>query len=418
MVTLRQKKRDEILSKMQDNSMMILHSNYQAHLTCDEFHPFKVNNNFYYLTGLEEENIILVLVKLGSSTMTKLFIDENDPVKVKWVGAKYYPEEASKISGIPVSDISFMPSFSAFVCDIVQPNRYSESIVDKIYLDLEMRNIPLYNTFALDYAKLLQKDYPSVQILNAYPLMIESRMIKDNLEIDKIKESVATTNRAIKNVMKHAKELNNESEALAYHQFVLISEDKRNSFDSIIASGKNAVTLHYSSNNSPIEKDGLLLMDVGSSTCNYASDITRTIPVSGKFSQRQKEVYEAVLDVNKACIKYAHAGLSWKDLNLYANDLLAQKLMDLGLAKDKSELRKYYFHSIGHSLGLDTHDPDIRSKGLLSGMVITIEPGLYIPEEGIGVRIEDDILITDGESIVLSKDIMKEVDEIESFMAK
>ena len=417
MVSLRQNKRDEILSRMEDNSMMILHSNYQTFLTCDEFYPFKVNNNFYYLTGLEEDNIILVLAKLGETRISKLFIQENDPVSVKWVGAKYYPKEASEISGIDEANISFLPSFENFVNDIVQPNRYSEHMVDKIYLDLEQRNLPLYRTFALDYAKKLQDDYPSIQIKNAYPIIIESRMIKDEKEIEKMCESVATTNRAILNVMKNASKLDNESQALAYHQFVLISEDKKNSFDSIIASGKNAVILHYRSNNSPIEKDGLLLMDVGSATDNYASDITRTFPVSGKFTDRQREIYQAVLDVNKACIKYAKAYLSWKDLNLYANDLLAQKLIDLGITKDKSELRKYYFHSIGHSLGLDTHDPDIRSKGLLPGMVITIEPGLYIPEEGIGVRIEDDILITEGESVVLSKDIIKEVDDIENFMA-
>ncbi len=417
MTDFRIKKRNEILSKMEENSMMILHSNYSAFLTCDEFYPFKVNNNFYYLTGLEEENIILVLAKLGERNIVKLFIDENDPVKVKWVGAKYYPEEASKISGIEIKDIMFNDSFSSFINDMVQPNRYSENMVQTIYLDLEVRKVPLYNTFALDYAKVLQRDYPSVKILNAYPVIIETRMIKDDFEIELMKQSISTTNRAILNVMKHARELNNESEALAYHQFVLISEDKRNSFDSIIASGKNAVTLHYSSNNSPIEKDGLLLMDVGSATHTYASDITRTFPVSGKFTPRQKDIYNAVLDVNKACIVYARKGLSWRELNEYANDMLAQKLIDLGVTKEKTELRKYYFHSIGHSLGLDTHDPDIRSKGLLPGMVITIEPGLYIPEEGIGIRIEDDILITEGESIVLSKEIIKEVDEIEAFMA-
>jgi Xaa-Pro aminopeptidase len=168
----------------------------------------------------------------------------------------------------------------------------------------------------------------------------------------------------------------------------------------------------------PIEKDSLLLMDVGCFTNNYSSDITRTIPVSGKFTTRQKEVYEVVLDCNKKCIEYAKAGMSWLELNNYAKKLLADGCKKLGLIKEDQELSKYYFHSIGHSLGLDVHDPNIASKGLLEGMVITIEPGLYIPEENIGIRIEDNIVITCDKAINLSKDIIKEVEDIEKYMNK
>ena len=157
-------------------------------------------------------------------------------------------------------------------------------------------------------------------------------------------------------------------------------------------------------------------MDVGVYTAHYASDITRTIPVSGKFTPRQREVYEVVLNCNKKCCLYAKAGMTWKELNDYAKKLLAEGLKKLGIIKEDSELSKYYFHSIGHSLGLDVHDPCFQPLGLKEGMVITIEPGLYIPEEKIGIRIEDDILITKGEAIVLSKDIVKEIDDIETMM--
>ena len=159
-------------------------------------------------------------------------------------------------------------------------------------------------------------------------------------------------------------------------------------------------------------------MDVGCYTNHYASDITRTFPVSGKFSERQKQVYEIVLDCNKKCIAYAKAGMSWKELNDYAKKILAEGCKKLGLIKEDSELIKYYFHSIGHSVGLDVHDPNLMNLGLLEGMVITIEPGLYIKEWGIGIRIEDNILITCEKAIVLSKNIIKEIKDIEAFLQK
>ncbi len=207
--------------------------------------------------------------------------------------------------------------------------------------------------------------------------------------------------------------------AEAYHSFVLHKNGKVESFGSIVAAGRNAATLHYEDNNMPIKKDSdMLLMDVGCFTNNYSSDITRTFPVSGKFTERQKAVYEVVLDCNKKCIDYAKAGITWLELNNYAKKLLAEGCKKLGLIKEDVELSKYYFHSIGHSLGLDVHDPNVASLGLLEGMVITIEPGLYIPDENIGIRIEDNIIITKEKAINLSCDIIKEVADIENYMKK
>ena len=241
-------------------------------------------------------------------------------------------------------------------------------------------------------------------------------MIKDQEEIELICQSIHTTKRAIYNVMNHTKEHDMETMAEAYHNFILTKENKQISFESIIASGKNATILHYVDNNSKIEKDSLLLMDVGCYTNHYSSDISRTFPTSGIFTARQKEIYEIVLDCNKKCIEFAKAGMSWKELNDFAKAILARGCKKLGLIKDDTELSRYYFHSIGHSLGLDVHDPSIDNIGLLEGMVITIEPGLYIEEEGIGIRIEDNIVITKEKAILLSKDIIKEVEDIEKMM--
>ena len=407
-------KRNELSKVLVNNSIAIIHSNYQTFKSADSLHEFKVNNNFYYLTGLKEDNIILVLANINNEYKEYLFIEKNDPVLVKWVGAKYEKEEASKISGI--SKILYMDQFKGFVEGIVQPSRHSTELIDTIYLDLEKRDLPLYNTFALDYAKYLQSEFPYVVIKNIYPDVIRLRMIKDEEEITEIKKSIESTKNAIYNVYKHHNELKNEAHAVAYHDFSLNYENKRTSFGTIMASGKNACILHYEENNQDIDKDVLMLMDLGSSTNGYASDISRTFPVSGKFTDRQKEVYQVVLDCNKACIEYAKDGMTWKELNDYARNFLAEGLIKLGVITNKEDVIKYYYHSIGHSLGLDVHDPNIAGLGLLEGMVITIEPGLYIEEEGIGIRIEDNIVITKDKAINLSEGIIKEVSDIEDFM--
>lgn len=408
--------RKKLVEKIEDNSIVILHSGYDKFKSADSVYDFFVNNNFYYMTGIDQAEVILVLGKLNNQYLEWLFIEQVDEVKAKWLGATLTNEEASNLSGIDVKNIFDINLFNSKVEILYQSNRYGLVEAENIYLDLEQRNIPLYNSFALEYAKKIKDKFPSIIIKNCYNQIITLRMCKNEKEVELIKESIATTKNAIYNVMTHHKELTNESIANAYHDFQIIKEGKTLSFNDIIASGHNATVLHYDDNNSDIEPNSLLLMDLGCYTKHYSSDITRTFPVSGKFTDRQKEVYEVVLNVNKKCIDYAKAGMSWKELNSYANKLLAEGCKQLGLIKEDSELVKYYFHSIGHSLGLDVHDPSHAFMGLKEGMVITIEPGLYIPEESIGIRIEDNILITKDKAILLSKDIIKEVEDIENFL--
>ncbi len=410
------KNRRNLFEKIENNTFAIFHSGYNKFKSADSVYDFFVNNNFYYLSGIDQANVIVLIGKFNGEYFEKLFIEQVDEEKARWLGATKTLEEASEISGIAQKDIIDINKFNNFISSLFQSNRYGLVEATKIYLDLEMRNIPEYNTFALEFAKYLKANYPSIIILNSYNLVVEQRMSKNEKEVELIKESIQTTKRAIYNVMSHHNELTNESIANAYHDFIIIKEKKTLSFNDIIASGHNGTILHYDDNNSDIESNSLLLMDLGCYTKHYSSDITRTFPVSGKFTPRQKEVYEVVLDVNKKCIAYAKAGMSWAELNNYANTLLCEGCIKLGLIKEKEELRKYYFHSIGHSLGLDVHDPSIASKGLVEGMVITIEPGLYIPEENIGIRIEDNIQITKGEAILLSKDVIKEVADIEKFL--
>lgn len=413
-----QSKRKELVNQIENDSVVILHSNYEVFKSADSIYDFSVNKNFYYLTGLNESNITLVLGRFDNLAYEWLFIDENDPILVKWVGAKYTKEEAANISGIDIKNIHYNSNFDSFIRNLIQPNRNVLRAVKNIYLDLEVRDIPQYNTFALEYSKEIKNKYPSIVIKNIYQNIIDLRTIKEPCEIEEIKKSIDTTKRAILNVYHHNNEITNEKIGCAYHDFVLNCDGKQKSFGTIMAGGKNACTLHYEDNNSDVSKDDLMLMDLGSSTNGYASDISRTFPIGGKFSKRQKEVYEAVLDTNKKCIKFAKAGITWNELNAYARTLLTEHLIKLGVMETKEELSEYYFHSVSHSLGLDVHDPCDYNKKLRPGMVITIEPGLYIAKEGIGIRIEDDILITETGSVCLSSDLVKEVAELEKELTR
>ncbi len=193
---------------------------------------------------------------------------------------------------------------------------------------------------------------------------------------------------------------------------------KGTSFGTISASGKHATVLHYEDNNGVIEDGTLILNDLGALSNEYAADITRTYPANGVFTDRQKQFYELVLHVNKTIITMVKPGVTFAELNAKANDLLAKGMMDLGKIKESSELKKYYYHSIGHYLGLDVHDVGINSKPLEPGVIITVEPGIYVEEEAIGIRIEDNVLVTKDGYCNLSEAIIKEVADIEHFMKK
>lgn len=408
------KNRQTFLSLLEDDSIAVLHSGFSAFKTADQTHPYIVNRNFYYLTGIKQENVILLL----SKNFEMLFIAPIDVVMSKWVGKTLTKEEVSEISGVKVENIVYLNTFENTLFTMFQSTRHNVFTTSQIYLDLELRRLPLYNSFALNLSKKIQKEFPAITIKNCYNLIVKLRTQKQPEEIELMVSSIETTNRAIQNVMIHHDELTNEALGEAYHDFVLIKEGKIKSFNNIIAAGQNATILHYEDNNQEIKDNSLLLMDVGCFTEEYSSDISRTFPVSGKFTERQKAVYEVVLNCNKKCIEYLKPGITFKEFNAFARKLLFEGCKEIGLVEKEEDLMKYYYHSIGHSLGLDVHDPAVEAEGILEGMVLTVEPGLYIEEEGIGIRIEDDVLITKDGAVVLSKDIIKEVKDIEEFMKK
>jgi Xaa-Pro aminopeptidase len=300
--------------------------------------------------------------------------------------------------------------------NVFQMSRKSFAVFSTCYLDLEVRSTKYYTNFGLETAKWLKEKFPAVLVKNAYMILISLRAIKEQVEIDKIKASLETTKSGIEALIKNAKPGLYEYELKSHFDYALSSRNKRHSFDLIAASGKNATILHYVRNDNLLKDGELVLFDLGCYTDYYASDISRTIPINGKFSPRQREVYEAVLDVNKKCIEFVKEGITFPELNAYAKDLLAKACIGLGLIKDESEVGKYYYHSVSHSLGLDVHDPAMYTEPIMAGVVLTIEPGLYIAEEGIGVRVEDNVLVTKEGRENLSQSIIKEVKDIESMM--
>lgn len=409
--------RQRYLEKVENNSLTVLFSGRELQQTCDQNYQFEVNRNFYYLTGINQPNVILVLIKAGSGVREVLFIEKNDPVMVKWVGAKLEKEEVRNISGIKA--VSYLEDFNSYIFGILNQTRKNSDTIEHLYCDLERRNLDGYSTKGLEFASELKNKYLCLDVKNAYNIIIGLRMYKTPEEVELIRASIETTKGGIEELMKNSKEGLLEYQLESYFDFhIKQNGNKKVSFTTIAASGVNATILHYTSNNTVIKNDDLILFDLGCITDNYISDITRTFPVGGKFSPRQKDIYQSVLNVNKKCIEFLKPGISWAEYNDYANKLLSEEMIKLGLIKDEKEFRKYYWHSIGHFIGLDTHDPGLHEFKLAPGMVVTCEPGIYVEEEAIGVRIEDDVLITEDGCINLSSDIIKEVDDIERFMKK
>ena len=332
----------------------------------------------------------------------------------KWVGKSIRKEEAEEIAA--VDEVKFKSQFDGDIHGMIT---MKEEI--NLYLDLERMSANREGTISHRFANEITTKYPQVRINNVYSKIGELRLKKSQEEVDKIKKAIEITKSGIEKLMSEARVGMKEYELEAYFDFnCKVKGATGLAFTTIAAAGENATTLHYVDNNCELKENDLILFDLGAEYNCYNADISRTFPVNGKFTERQKEVYNAVLRVNEEIIKLIKPGMKYKDVNEKATELIAEECIKLGLIKDKSEVRKYYYHSIGHSLGMDTHDIETPHRDIIfePGVVFTVEPGIYIAEEGIGIRIEDDILVTEDGVINLSSDIIKTVEEIENFMSK
>lgn len=401
--------RTKYLNKIKDNSLTVLTSGCVLRRSADEDFDFEIDKNFYYLTGINQAEVFYILLKKNNEVKEMLFIEENDPIKIKWVGAKLYPEEAYELSGI--KDIKFTKEYESVLQELINE-------VDDVYLNFEVSKSHRFNSNYV-FSTRLKKKYSEKNYIDNNDIIVSLRSVKEKEEVEKIKESIAVTKLGIEELMRQSKAGIYEYQLESFFDFVVKNNGQRiTSFKTIAASGINATILHYVDNNKILENDELILFDLGCETDLYISDISRTFPVNGKFTERQKEVYNEVLNVNKECIKFLKPGVTRLEYNNYAKKLLAEACKRLKLIEKDEELTKYYFHGIGHSIGLDTHDPCAYDPEFKEGMMLTVEPGLYIPEEKIGIRIEDDVILTKDGCINLSADIIKEVKDIEEFFAK
>ncbi|WHY89567.1 aminopeptidase P family protein [Neobacillus cucumis] len=407
------KNRNHLYEKLEDRSLLVLFAGKAPQKSADEDYRFIPNRNFLYLTGIDEPNIIFFAHKTNDVIQEYLFIEKSDPLWEKWIGKTITKEEAAKVSGI--SNIQFIEQFESFLSRTLLTN-----VLSNIYLDLERRELDKITTKAQQFAQKIQANYPYIQMKNVYPDICELRVYKTPEEIEEIKKAIEITNEGIKNLMSHAKAGMKEYQLEAYFDFTLKSEGVRDyAFPTIVASGKNGTILHYEKNNATVEDGSLVLLDLGAQYHYYNGDISYTFPVNGKFTEKQKTFYNIVLKALRETTALIKPGVPHAKLNEHTKKVLAEECIKVGLIKEESEIIKYYYHGVSHFLGLDTHDVgDYKDLILKPGMVLTVEPGLYIEEEEIGIRIEDDVLVTEDGCEVLSKDIFRSVEEIEAFMRK
>jgi Xaa-Pro aminopeptidase len=412
--------RQAFAGQMKEASFALFFSGVAPHKSGDQKYPYVPNRNFYYLTGLTRENFILLLGKSGDRLFDFLFIEEASDYATKWLGSRMTREEASVLSGIAVERIRFLGDFPGFLNDaILSDSRKALMAMPKaLYLDL-YRDQPLGRPSSLDETQSIRDNYPELKIKNANEILDRLRMVKDDAEIREIESAIDYTRKGIEAILSIARPGSNEHEFDALFDYTIrICGSEGVSFNTIVASGKNATVLHYEANNQTINDGELVLLDLGALSGPYAGDISRTFPVNGTFSPRQRQFYDLVLSVNKHLIQIAKPGMMVSELNQIAKTKLAEGLIALRLIDDPTRIDQYYYHSVSHYLGLDVHDVGTYQVPLVPGMVMTIEPGIYVAEEGIGIRIEDNILITENGCRNLSAAIIKEVDEIEKFMKK
>ncbi|MGN0991440.1 MAG: aminopeptidase P N-terminal domain-containing protein [Candidatus Ventricola sp.] len=406
-------RRRAVLEQMEQGSIMVLYSGEAIPQSMDECCPFEANHHFYYLTGLRRENMALVLSKSAGEDRTVLFIEEPVPSMERWTGRRVTKEEATAISGI--DDVRYIDSLQGAISRMIDRER-----VDAAYFDCYRYAMTDPDSCNMRKAREFAVAYPTITLKNAHTMLAAMRMVKDEEEIACLREAIDLTDKGLRRVLATLAPGQMEYQAQAEFEYAIRyngAEDK--AFQTIAGSGLNGCMLHYNTNHCRMEAGTLLLLDLGARVKGYNADITRTYPVSGTYSPRQKAVYDVVLRANQAVAEAARPGLTLKQLNEICKQTLAEGLMALGKIDSPEQIGTYYMHGVSHHLGLDTHDVSAHDETPLApGMVITNEPGLYIDEEQIGIRIEDDLLITADGCEVLSQALPRTTEEIEALMAR
>ena len=378
---------------------------------------FRQNNDLFYLSGIDQEETIFVIGSDGTET---LFIKETSELIKIWEGAKLTKQQAAALSG--VDDVLWTDEYKPWIVQKlkdVQSLYISKNEHARHSSEVQTRNERMFSELALT---------EQIKVESSAPILQQMRYVKQTPEIQQIQIACDITEKAFRRVLKSLKPgiTEYEIEAEITHEF-LINKSRGHAYAPIVASGANACVLHYIDNNDVCKEGDLVLMDFGAEYGNYNADLTRTIPANGKFSPRQKDVYQATLRIHNLAKELLVPGGTFEQLNTEVARAMELELIGLGLFdhtdvknQDKNNplYRKYFMHGTSHSLGLDVHDVDDRTIPFQEGMVFTCEPGIYIIEEGIGIRIENDIALTSQGNTDLMKNIPIEVEEIENIMNK
>ncbi len=418
------KNRKNFTSKMKPSSLAVFNSNDVYPISADSAMPFEQHRDIFYLSGIDQEESILVLFPDCPKENHReiLFLKETNEHIAVWEGAKLTKEAAFEVSGIKTvywtQDMGKIMSEIMAQCETVYINtneHYRASI------ETETREER--------FTKWLRKKYPAHSVAKSNPILQRLRSVKDSIELDLIQRACDITEKGFRRVLNFTKPgvWEFEIEAEFIHEF-LINKSKRFAYSPIIASGNNANVLHYIENNQQCKAGSLILLDVGAEYANYSSDMTRTIPVSGRFTDRQKAVYNAVNYVKEEATKMLIPGTIWEDYHIEVGKIMTSELLSLGLI-DKADVqnedknlpayKKYFMHGTSHNMGLDTHDYGLLNEPMQANMVFTVEPGIYIPKEKFGIRLEDDVVIQEsGDPFNLMRNIPVKADEIEDIMNK
>ncbi|MEN9322514.1 MAG: hypothetical protein RL699_294 [Bacteroidota bacterium] len=416
------KNRAKFTAQMKPNSVAVFNSNDIYPVSADSTLPFAQHRDIFYLSGVDQEESILLLFPDAPYAHQKeiLFLKETSEHIAIWEGEKLTKEKAFDVSG--VKTVYWLQDFEKILFELM-------TYCDTIYVNTNehYRQSVTTETREARFVKWWKAQYPAHQVAKSNPILQHIRSIKEAEEIALIQQACDITNKGFRRLLPFVKPgvMEYEIEAELIHEFVR-NRSKGFAYTPIIASGNNANVLHYIENNQACKAGDLLLLDVAAEYANYSSDMTRTIPVSGTFTPRQKAVYNAVLRVKNEATKLLVPGEFWKNYHQEVGKIMTAELLGLGLI-DKADVqnenpewpayKKYFMHGTSHHMGLDTHDYGLLHKPIEANMVFTVEPGIYIPAEGFGIRLEDNVVVqAQGEPFNLMRDIPIEIDEIESLM--
>lgn len=416
--------RKKFVTRMKKNSVAFFNSNDIYPVSADSTLPFEQHRDIFYLSGVDQEESVLMINPYDEDPRMRevLFLKETNAHIAVWEGPKLDKESAFETSGI--STVYWLTEMESIIEKVMKK-------CDNLYINRNEHYRAKTETETREerFNKWIENKYSDKNILRSNPILQHLRSIKEEIELELIQKACSITEKGFRRVLKFVKEgvWEYEIEAEFIHEFIR-NRSKKFAYTPIIASGNNANILHYIENNAQCKKGELILMDVGAEYANYSSDMTRTIPVSGKYTTRQKNVYNAVLRVKNEATKMLIPGTDWKKYHVEVGKLMSSELLGLGLldksdiqseTKEKPAYKKYFMHGTSHHMGLDTHDYGLLEEPMVENMVFTVEPGIYLPKENFGVRLEDDVVIQKkGEPINLMKNIPIEIEEIEDIMSK